>query len=111
MRITFDDTVNKKDWLHRCLLSSLTAEAIDSGMPERAYEVKLLVNNLELEPHILKDLIENIEKHIDNEAKLLADNILTEALEKARKLESLVEIAGEKIREEFNITQQDINYH
>lgn len=110
MKITFDDTINKKDWLHRCLLSSLTDEAIHSGIETRSYEVKLLVNGIELEPKTLDDLLTNVEKYIDSEAKALFEKTYTEPAERLRlkmnKLEDIIKDAKDKIIEEFEITEE-----
>jgi hypothetical protein len=111
MKITFDDTIAKKDWLHRCLLASLTSEAIDSGKENREYEVKLLVNGIELEPIHLEYLLSNVEKHIDDEAKILYDKTFSEPSERLRlkmqKLESAIEKAKQDIIDEFNIEEEN----
>jgi hypothetical protein len=111
MKITFDDTINKRDWLHSCLLSSLTTEAINSGIETRSYEVKLLVNGIELEPTHLNDLLTNVEKHIDNEAKTLFYKTYTEPAERLRlkmnRLEDIIKEAKDKIINEFNITEEE----
>ncbi len=109
MKITFDDTINKTDWLHRCLLGSLSTEAIDSGRLDRSYEVKLLVNGIELEPTLLNDLISNIEKYVDREALSLYERKFAEQVElmreKTNQLTDMIDEAQYKIKEQFNITE------
>lgn len=103
MIITFEDTIQKDDWLHRCLLSSLTKEAMDSGRETKSYEVKLLVNGIELEPKVLEDLLNNVEKYIDREAAVLADRRFKEVSTKTEELQEVIEDAIEKIREKYNV--------
>lgn len=111
MKITFDDTVSAKDWLHRCLLGSLTQEAIESGMETREYEVKLLVNGIELEPKLLNDLILNVEKYIDLEALTVFNKRYEEKAETLRceldKLEGIIKEAQENIASKYNIEIKD----
>lgn len=103
MKISFQDTISKQDWLHSCLLNSLTAEAIDSGKEKQEYDVMLLVNGIQLEPTTLEYLLSNIEKHIDNEAKALAEQKLQDILFKTKRLDEIVNEACKKIRDEFGI--------
>ena len=60
MKITFDETLSRKEWIHRELMESLTDEVISKAANDRFYEVKLLVNGIELEPNFFNDLVNNI---------------------------------------------------
>lgn len=103
MIISFEDTLNKKDWLHSCLLNSLTGEAVESGKEKMEYNVKLLVNGIELEPTHLNELLLNIEKYIDREAKELAEAKLQAILNKAAKLNEMIDDVCAKVRDEFDV--------
>ncbi len=102
MIITFDEA-RDDGWLNRCLMCSLTNEAIESGREKREFDVKLLVNGIELEPKLLGDLLKNVEKYIDNEAKELANEKLKTSLLKVRKLEEMIDEVCYKIRDEFEV--------
>ena len=107
MRITFEDTNSRKEWIHTELLNSLDGDTISNASKERAYEVKLLVNGKELEPKFFNDLVNNIEKYVDKAAKQLVEDRLYEAEMKARKLEEMIKQATDDIREEFDIQSED----
>jgi len=107
MRITFEDTNSRKEWIHTELLNSLDGDTIMNAREEGAYEVKLLVNGKELEPKFFNDLVNNIEKYVDKTAKQLVEDRLYEAEMKARKLEEMIKQATEDIREEFDIPSED----
>lgn len=107
MRITFEEVLSKKEWIHSELLNSLDGDTINEATKEGAYEVKLLVNGKELEPKFFNDLVNNIEKYIDSRAKQIVEDRLYEAEMKARKLEEMIKQATDYIREEFNIQSED----
>jgi len=71
MKITFSELLSTTEWLHTELLESLTGEAFLQASKDQFYEVKLLVNGIELEPQLLNRIFKNIEKHIDEQAKSL----------------------------------------
>lgn len=105
MKITFEETTSRKEWIHVELLRSLTPEIISDARENGCYEVKLMVNDNLLEPKFLNDLIDNIAEYIDKEANKIANDKLSDALDKARKLESIVQEAADNIRSEFNISE------
>ena len=107
MKITFEESLSTKEWIHKELMTSLTGEVIDKAMKERAYDVKLLVNGVELEPKFFNNIVNNIEKYIEREAQSLINDRLFEAEQEARKLEEVVRSATENLREKFNIPDED----
>lgn len=107
MKVTFEDILSKKEWLHTELLKSLDNDTITKCTEAREYDVKLLVNGKELEPKFYNDLVNNIEKYIDRQAESIVNDNLYVSTEKARMLEQIVQEATEKIREEFNIKEED----
>ena len=106
MIITVEELLGRKEFIHHEILSSLTDEVMLSVDDKRQYEVKLLVNGIELEPKFFNDLINNIEKYIEKEAQKLINDRCFEAEMKARKLEETVKEAIENIREEFIINNK-----
>jgi ferritin-like metal-binding protein YciE len=107
MKITFEETLSRKEWLHKELMESLTGDIIAKASEDQFYDVKLLVNGVELEPAFYNKLVNNIEKYIDSEAKSLVRQKLEEAEEKSRKLSELIDAAKNSIIDEFNIDDED----
>lgn len=65
------------------------------------YDIKLLVNGIELEPKFLNHLINNISKFIEDEAKSVLDKKLCLIKEKAEILEGMVNQACLSIRNDM----------
>ena len=107
MKITFKETLSRKEWLHKELMESLTGDVITKASEDQFYDVKLLVNGIELEPSFYNKLVGNIEKYIDAEAKGLVRQKLEEAENKSRKLSELIEAAKNSIIDEFNLEDTD----
>lgn len=107
MKITFDEVSSNKEWLHSEIMSAVSIDMISKAHKDGFYDVKLLINGVELEPHYLNDIFRNIEKYIDGQAKVLVINKLEEAKEKAIKLLSLVESSIEKIKEDHDLYIRD----
>ena len=96
----------ERNWLHECLLGSLTKEAMDSGLQKDGdyfFDVKLLVNEIEVEPKLLHDLISEIYKVIERNAIRIAEEKLRDSLSRADKLSSMIDEACQKIRDEFKL--------
>lgn len=107
MKITFEETLSRKEWLHKELMESLTGDIITKASEDQFYDVKLLVNGVELEPTFYNKLVNNIEKYIDAEAKSLIRQKLEDAEEKSRKLSELIDVAKNSIIDEFNLDDED----
>ena len=107
MKITFEETLSRKEWLHKELMESLTGDIIIKASKDQFYDVKLLVNGVELEPTFYNKLVNNIEKYIDAEAKSLVRQKLEAAEEKSRKLSELIDAAKNSIIDEFNLDDDD----
>lgn len=103
MRVTFEDTLSRKEWLHKELLDSLTEEVINKAREDQYYEVKLLVNGVELEPEFYNDLVNNITDHIEAQAKSMVVEKLNLAEEEAEKLYQLVKETKENIINKFGL--------
>ena len=103
MKITFEETLSRKEWLHKELMASLTGDIISKAREDQFYDVKLLVNGVELEPNFYNKLVNNICKYIDAEAKSLVLQKLEEVEKKSKKLSELIESAKNSIINEFNL--------
>jgi len=88
-------------------MESLTGDIITKASEDQFYDVKLLVNGIELEPVFYNKLVSNIEKYIDSEARFLVRQKFEEAEDKASKLSELIEAAKNSIIDEFNLDDQD----
>lgn len=116
MKITSKELVSGirggvKDYICEEILSSLTSETIHSPIETEedgmVYEVKLLINGIEVEPKLLQRIYAGIEKIVDDEAAIIADNKLKEALHSIDMLHGVIKEAEYKIREQFNIEDQE----
>ena len=116
MKITSKELVSGirggvKDYICEEILSSLTSETIHSPIETEEdghiYEVKLLINGIEVEPKLLQRIYAGIEKIVDDEAAIRADNKLKEALHSIDMLHGVIKEAEYKIREQFNIEDQE----
>lgn len=104
MKITFDEIVPRRDeWIHKELLRSLHGDIIHKAKDDRFFEVKLLVNGVELEPSYFNDIMNNLEKYIDSEAKVLAKEYFEELRIKSQKLSDMIDEATRKIANEFSL--------
>jgi uncharacterized protein YllA (UPF0747 family) len=105
MKITFEEALSRKEWLHTELMNSLTGDLITQASEDRFYEIKLLVNGIELEPQLFNKIVNNIEKYIDEQAKSLVREKLEEAENKVRRLSELFDEAASRIKDEFNLDE------
>ena len=103
MKVTFQEVLSRKTWLQKEMLNSLTGDIITKASEDQFYDVKLLINGIEIEPNIFNDIMNGIEKYVDAEAKELVKIKLEKAEYKIRKLEELISEASDKIREEFDL--------
>lgn len=106
MKITFEEILRGKEWLHAEMLRSLTGDLIDKAINDGFYDIKLLVNGVELEPIMFNDIVNNIDEYVDNEAQKLINDKLEEADNQAQKLTEMIREATYKIREEFDISEE-----
>ncbi len=103
MKVTFQEVLSRKTWLQKEMLNSLTGDIITKASEDQFYDVKLLINGIEIEPNIFNDIMNGIEKYVDAEAKELVKIKLEKAEYKIRKLDELISEASDKIREEFDL--------
>ena len=107
MKITFEEALSRKEWLHTELMYSLTNNLITQARGDGFFDVKLLVNGIELEPQVFNKMVNNIENYINEQAKSLVRNKLEEAENKVRKLSEMFDAVADKIKDEFNLNESE----
>lgn len=107
MKITFEQVLSESDWLQKEMLISLPFEVIDKASKDQFYDVKLLINDVEVEPKAFNDIMNKIEEYIDREARILVNEKLNEADLKVRKLVDMIETASGNIIDEFNLDKHN----
>jgi len=103
MKITFQEILGRKEWIHRELLHSLTGDLITKAAEDQFYDVKLLVNGVELEPDLFNNVMDHVEKFILSEARNIVNEKLEIADNKSMRLQELINDAIYKIRDEFEL--------
>jgi Zn-dependent oligopeptidase len=104
MKIKFDEILaNKKDWLHQELLASATNEVIDLAKEKAEYDVKLLINGIEVEPKLLTKIIENLDAYIANRAKNMLLTKLKDAENEVHELVEAISAAKSNIIDKFKL--------
>lgn len=91
MKITFKEALSGKTWLQKELMQSLSDECFDTLEPNQDWwDVKLVVNGVDVEPVWFNSIMTKLEEYIDTEAKLLfeqyLENIQEDLKNKTRKL-------------------------
>lgn len=104
MKITFQELLSDKKWLHAELLNSIPLDLVDKASKDMYYDVKLIVNGVELEPELYNKILQNVESYINDQAKQLVIEKLENAETKIQKLTQLLETTVENIKEEFDIS-------
>ena len=107
MKITFEEFISQNTWLEKELAISLTDEILLKASKDMFYDVKLIVNGVEIEPNMFNDIVSNIEKYVDLEAKNLVNIKLKEAEKKVKQLDELISDVCSKIRYEFDLKHED----
>jgi hypothetical protein len=107
MKVTFEETLTRKEWLHKELMNSLTGEVITKASKDQFYDVKLLVNGIELEPVFFNKIMNNLESFIEGEAQELFKQKYEQkydAIErKLNFLNELLKETNEKFKDEMGL--------
>ncbi len=108
MKFTFEDLLQKKDWLTSNIINSLRAEDYTEQVTQDKYfDVMLSINGNLVEPVLLNEIIGNIASVIEAEAKSMIKEELEDAQEKVRKLtrllDSFTEHITDKIESEYDL--------
>lgn len=104
-----------REWLMREILLSMPQEILEAAKLQGSVNVQMMIDNVVCEPHMLSDMLLNTEKYIDREAQAKAEAIVGERLaeieqkfqEMMEPLEESVRGAADKIKQEFNIPQEN----
>ena len=105
MKITFKEILSSSEWLHSELINSLTDELITKASNDQFYDVKLIVNGVELEPLLFNKIMNNIEKCIREEAKSLIREELEEVENKVNNLSYIFDNVKNKLFDEYDINE------
>ena len=100
------------EWLYHEILSSLPQEVLEQAQIRQEVNIQLMIDNIVVEPVVLNDLLNNINKYIDQQA----DSKVKDRFEELElrfqdimePLEMATRDATSKIREEFNIKEEEL---
>lgn len=78
MKITFEEALSRKTWLQKELMESLNDECFSckEALEKQEWDVKLVVNGVDVEPVWFNSIMTKLKEHIDAEAKLLFEQHL-----------------------------------
>lgn len=102
MRITFDETLLRTEWIHTEILNSIPHDILEKAAADRFYDIKILINGVEVEPVIFNNIMNDVEKYIDAQARSLITEKYQEAEDKARKLHEMVDAVTKSINDNFS---------
>lgn len=103
MKITGEEISESKDWLAAELLHSTPPDIITQVVDKGYLEVKLVLNDVEVEPYLFNQIMNNLEEAINKQAKSLIRKELSEAQSQIDILGDLITEAGFKIKNQFNL--------
>lgn len=106
MKISFQDAIHKNDLLHIALMNCLTPEVIESAREAEEYDVKLVVNGVELDPTTLNLFQDKAEEWIETRGKEIAAEKFHEAAKAAEDFSIMVNDIKNKLIEKYGI---DVN--
>jgi len=78
MKITFGEALSRKTWLQKELMQSLTDECLNckEAIEKQEWDVKLVVNGVDVEPVWFNSIMTKLDEHIEIEAKILFEQHL-----------------------------------
>ncbi len=101
MRITFDELTKRDEFLHIEIMNSLTGDLIKSAMEERAYDIKLLINGIEVEPLFLNRILNNLDEYIKQEAAQMIDDKFEHIRHAINDMDNIIDEVVSDIKEKF----------
>jgi len=101
MIIPFDNILKEENFIQSELLGSLSGEDIYDGQKKGEYDVKLVVNGRDVEPKLLNELVTNIEKYVELEAKAMLEEKFDDVLKDIAGLKEAVEELKENLDDRF----------
>ena len=103
MKVKFEDLKQGHSWVHDELFSSMSSEVINKAHEVGEFDIKLVVNGIDIDPKLLNYVINNIEEIVDNKAKQLVLDKLDDAENEAYKLLETVREARSEIIEQYKL--------
>lgn len=105
------EEAEENEWLFHEVLRSLPKEVIEQAQQRREVNVQLMIDNVVVEPQLLNDLMVNINKYIDQQAdakvKVKFQELENRFQDIMEPLEEATKDATNKIKEEFNIKDDE----
>ena len=97
MKVSLEELRKRGIGFGQEVMASMKNESIMNVTHNGHVDVKLIIDGIECEPTLLKDLLSNIDYYVKAEAQKLLDSELIEAKESANKLKSIIEDTIEKM--------------
>ena len=90
MKVSLEELRKRGIGFGQEVMASMKNESIMNVTHNGYVDVKLIIDGIECEPTLLKDLLSNIDYYVKAEAQKLLDSELLEAKESANKLKSII---------------------
>ena len=90
MKVSLEDLRKRGIGFGQEVMSSMKNESIVNVIHNGYVDVKLIIDGIECEPTLLKDLLSNMDYYVKAEAQKLLDSELIEAKESVNKLKSII---------------------
>lgn len=97
MKLSLEDLRKRGIGFGQEILLSMKNESVANVAQNGYVDVKLIIDGIECEPTLLKDLLSNIDYYVKAEAQKLLYSELIEAKESANKLKSIIDDTIENI--------------
>lgn len=97
MKLSLEDLRKRGIGFGQEILLSMKNESVANVAQNGYVDVKLIIDGIECEPTLLKELLSNIEYYVKAEAQKLLYSELLEAKESANKLKSIIDDTIENI--------------
>lgn len=112
--LTFDEVLNRKEWLHAEIMRSLGNAHLTLDGEKRTMDIGLVINGVTVSPNLYNGIMNEIEKVVDREAANLVKQkiadleekfalLFTELQEKMTNINELMNDVSDKIVKEFNL--------
>lgn len=99
------------EWLFAEILQSLPQSTIEQAQVRQEFNVQLVIDNVVVEPQLLGDIFLKMETYIKNQGEHLVRERLVELERRFSDifgpLEEATRVATEKIKQEFNIKEDE----
>lgn len=107
MLITRSEVVSHSSMIGREILRSITPEIIADVKDAKEFEIKLIINGVEVEPKLLLDLYTRAEEYIDREAAALMKERIENLPFKLESLEEYLRDLVHDLKSKFKLHEED----